>query len=62
MHVNQALVTIVFWLGFVLIAAFVVVGLASPAVRRWLQRPAEEMVEQDRSRWGGTGTNGGDSS
>ncbi|MBI1759078.1 MAG: hypothetical protein HYR62_07625 [Actinobacteria bacterium] len=62
MRLHEVIVTVAFWLGFGLIAAFVIVGLASPQVRRWLQRPAEEMVERDRSRWGGGPTGGGDSS
>jgi hypothetical protein len=60
MQLHELIVTVAFWLGVVLIGAFVVFGLASPAVRKWLQRPAEEMVERDRARWQQTPRNGGD--
>lgn len=50
---GDTILAILFWLGVVLIGGFVVVGLASPKVRRLLQRPAEDMVRRDRERWGG---------
>ncbi len=49
---GDSVLTILFWVGVVLIAAFVVAGLASPRLRAMLQRPAEDMVRRDRERWG----------
>lgn len=50
---GETVLTILFWVGALLIGAFVVAGLASPRVRAKLQRPAEDMVRRDRERWGG---------
>ena len=50
---SDLVATVVFWVGVVLIAGFVVVGLASGKMRKLLQRPAEDMLRNDRERWGG---------
>ncbi len=49
---SELILTIVFWMGVVFIAAFVIAGLVSPRVRRVLQRPADDMLRNDRARWG----------
>ncbi|HEU4513649.1 MAG TPA: hypothetical protein VFR87_11145 [Nocardioidaceae bacterium] len=51
---GDLILTVLFWLGAVMIGAFVVAGLVSPRVRALLQRPADDMVRRDRARWGGT--------
>ncbi|HEX6247855.1 MAG TPA: hypothetical protein VFZ64_08305 [Nocardioidaceae bacterium] len=57
---GDTILTILFWLGVVMIGAFVVAGLASPRVRTMLQRPADDMVRRDRERWGSGTTDEGD--
>ena len=49
---SAQITTVVFVLGVVLLLVFVVVGLASPRLRRRLQEPADRMVDADRDRWG----------
>ena len=49
---SELLLTIVFWMGVLFIVVFVIAGLASPRVRRVLQRPADDMLRNDRARWG----------
>ncbi len=48
---GDVILTVLFWVGVVMLGAFVVAGLASPKVRSMLQRPAEDMVRRDRERW-----------
>lgn len=48
---GDLVLTILFWVGVLLLGAFIVAGLASPKVRSMLQRPAEDMVRRDRERW-----------
>lgn len=57
---GDTILTILFWIGVVMIGAFVVAGLASPRVRTMLQRPADDMVRRDRERWGSGTTDEGD--
>ena len=53
---GDVVLNILFWVGVVLLGAFIVAGLASPRVRSMLQRPAEDMVRRDREQWGKQGT------
>ena len=53
---GDVVLNILFWVGVVLLGAFIVAGLASPKVRSMLQRPAEDMVRRDREQWGKQGT------
>ncbi len=56
---SDLILTIVFWMGVVFMVAFVIAGLVSPRVRRMLQRPADDMLRNDRARWGeGTSSDG----
>lgn len=48
---GDLILTILFWVGVLMLGAFVVAGLASPKVRSMLQRPAEDMVRRDREQW-----------
>lgn len=57
---GDTILTILFWIGVVMIGAFVVAGLASPRVRTMLQRPADDMLRRDRERWGSGTTDEGD--
>jgi hypothetical protein len=57
---GDLILTILFWVGAIMIAAFVVAGLASSKVRALLQRPADDMVRRDRERWGEPGTSEGE--
>lgn len=57
---GDLVLTILFWVGAVLIGAFVVAGLASPRIRSLLQQPADDMLRRDRERWGRRQTNEGD--
>ncbi|ANH39256.1 hypothetical protein I601_2840 [Nocardioides dokdonensis FR1436] len=50
---SDSVLTVLFWVGVVMLSAFIVAGLASPRVRAVLQRPADDMVRRDRERWGG---------
>ena len=50
---SDSVLTVLFWVGVVMLGAFIVAGLASWKVRAVLQRPAEDMVRRDRERWGG---------
>lgn len=50
---SDSVLTVLFWVGVVMLGTFVVAGLASSKVRALLQRPAEDMVRRDRERWGG---------
>ena len=50
---SDSVLTVLFWVGVVMLGTFVVAGLASSRVRALLQRPAEDMVRRDRERWGG---------
>lgn len=58
---GNTVVTILFWLGVLLITGFVVAGLVSARWRALFQRPAEDMVRRDREQWGSreTGDDGG---
>lgn len=51
---GDTILTILFWVGVVLIVGFVIAGLASRRMRTMLQRPADDMVRRDRERWGST--------
>ncbi|HEX5771751.1 MAG TPA: hypothetical protein VFY11_12370 [Nocardioidaceae bacterium] len=57
---SDLILTILFWLGVVMIGAFVVAGLASSKVRAMMQRPADDMVRRDRERWGSRTTDEGE--
>jgi hypothetical protein len=57
---SDLILTILFWLGVVMIGAFVVAGLASSKVRAMMQRPADDMVRRDRERWGTRPTDEGE--
>lgn len=57
---SDLILTILFWLGVVMIGAFVVAGLASSKVRAMMQRPADDMVRRDRERWGPRTTDEGE--
>ena len=57
---SDLILTILFWLGVVMIGAFVVAGLASSKVRAMMQRPADDMVRRDRERWGARTTDAGE--
>jgi len=57
---SDLILTILFWLGVVMIGAFVVAGLASSKVRAMMQRPADDMVRRDRERWGTRTTDEGE--
>ena len=48
---GDLVLTILFWVGVLMLGAFIVAGLASPKVRSMLQRPAEDMVRRDREQW-----------
>ncbi len=48
---GDLVLTILFWVGVLMLGAFIVAGLASPRVRSMLQRPAEDMVRRDREQW-----------
>lgn len=50
---SDSVLTVLFWVGVVMLGTFVVAGLASSRVRALLQRPAEDMVRRDREQWGG---------
>lgn len=52
MSAGDTVLTVLFWVGVVLLGAFVVVGLVSPKMRSLLQRPADDMLRRDRERWG----------
>ena len=52
MGIGDTVLTVLFWVGVVMLGAFVVAGLASPKVRSLLQRPADDMLRRDRERWG----------
>ncbi len=53
---SDSVLTVLFWVGVVLLSAFIVAGLASRKVRTVLQRPADDMIRRDRARWGGQQT------
>lgn len=53
---GDLILNILFWVGVLMLGAFIVAGLASPKVRSMLQRPAEDMVRRDRERWDKQGT------
>jgi hypothetical protein len=57
---SDLILTLLFWLGVVMIGAFVVAGLASSKVRAMMQRPADDMVRRDRERWGARTTDEGE--
>lgn len=57
---SDLILTILFWLGVVMIGAFVVAGLASSKVRAMMQRPADDMVRRDREQWGARTTDEGE--
>ncbi len=57
---SDLILTIVFWMGVVFMVSFVVAGLVSARVRRVLQRPADDMLRNDRARWGEDSSADGD--
>lgn len=48
---SDLVLVILFWVGVVMLGAFIVAGLLSPKARAMLQRPAEDMVRRDRQQW-----------
>ena len=53
---GDVVLNILFWIGVLLLGAFIVAGLASPKIRSVLQRPADDMVRRDRKQWDKQGT------
>jgi hypothetical protein len=47
----DVVLTVLLVIGVLLVGGFVVAGLASPRLRRLLQRPAEDMLRRDHERW-----------
>lgn len=52
MSMADTILTALLVVGVLVVGAFVVLGLASPRIRRLLQQPAHDMLHRDREQWG----------